>query len=242
MILNYGMYDDPMGLFREIYVDRLYSVKPTPGPGILLDIGANIGAVTQYYLRLYPGLKAHAYEPNPDAFKMLGMNMEGSNAPVQIFPEAIGRQRGTLSLWVDVTTTYSTAYSKSNPVPGGTGGHIIEVPTINLDEAWERAGRPPIWLLKIDTEGAEGDILEGASQSCLTHVQNVVVEYHDNIVPGVSQRCERVLAKAGFCWSTREHPWNEGILYCTRFVRTTTSRSPCDSMTSHRSRGVGCRG
>src|SRR6516164_5931007 len=114
---------------------------------------------------------------------MLEPNMEASNAPVQIFSEAIGRQRGTLNLWVDVTTTFSTAYSESNPVPGGTGGRTIEVPTINLDEAWERAGRPSIWLLKIDTEGAEGDILEGASQSCLAHVQNAVVEYHDNIVP-----------------------------------------------------------
>jgi len=44
-------------------------------------------------------------------------------------------------------------------------------------------------MLKIDTEGAEGDIPECASDAVLDNVSNACIEWHDNIVPGVFKRC-----------------------------------------------------
>jgi FkbM family methyltransferase len=59
------------------------------------------------------------------------------------------------------------------------------VPVIGLDEIWQRINKKTIWLLKVDTEGAEVDILEGASETVLGATQNAIVEYHDNIFPGL---------------------------------------------------------
>jgi Methyltransferase FkbM domain len=112
-----------------------------------------------------------------------------------------------------VNTTLSTAYLETSP---SEGGRRIKVPMISLDDVWNRLEKRPIWLLKVDTEGAEGDILESASKAALAAVQNAIVEYHDNIVPGVSQRCYQVLTDAGFKWRTHVHPWKEGIIYATR--------------------------
>src|SRR5262249_44476413 len=154
-------------------------------------------------------LRIHAYEPNPAAFEMLQRNIKDNflGERVTAFSEAVGRDSGDLSLWVDVNTTLSTAYMEHSP---GEGGRRIKVPMVNLVEVWRRLHEVPIWLLKIDTEGAEGDILEGASKSALGAVQNAIIEYHDNIVPGVSDRCYRVLNAAGFRWRIFVHPHNEG--------------------------------
>jgi FkbM family methyltransferase len=216
LIVNHGKYDDPLLLLNEVFVQRLYDFRTdAPRDAIMVDIGANIGTVTQFFAFASPTLRVHAYEPNPAAFEMLqrNVNENGLEQRVTTSPEAVGRSSGHLNLWVDVNTTLSTAYTERSP---DEGGKRISVPMVGLDEVWQRLDKTPIWLLKIDTEGAEGDILEGASESALGAVQNAIIEYHDNIVPGVSERCYRVLAAAGFKWRTHVHPWQEGIIYASR--------------------------
>jgi FkbM family methyltransferase len=216
LIVHHGKHDDPLLLLDEVFIRRLYDFKTDAPPGaIMVDIGANIGTVTQFFALASPKLIIHAYEPNPAAFEMLQRNIKDNHLEerVNVFPEAVGRQSGDLSLWVDVNTTLSTAYLETSP---SEGGRRIKVPMISLDDVWNRLEKRTIWLLKVDTEGAEGDILESASKAALAAVQNAIVEYHDNIVPGVSERCYRVLTDAGFKWRTRVHPWKEGIIYATR--------------------------
>lgn len=216
LLLNHGRYDDPLLLLDEVFTRRLYDFKTNaPRDAIMIDIGANIASVTLFFAAASPTLRIHAYEPNPAAFEMLERNVKDNHlaARVTTFPEAVARDAGELSLWVDINSSLSTAYMETSPEQGG---RRINVPKVTLDEAWRRTGGAPIWLLKVDTEGAEGDILEGASKSTLAAVQNAIIEYHDNIVPGVSERCQRVLKDSGFTWRTYVHPWHEGILYATR--------------------------
>jgi FkbM family methyltransferase len=216
LILNHGTYDDPLFLLDEVFIRRLYDFKTdAPHDAIMVDVGANIASVTQFFALESATMQVHAYEPNPAAFEMLQRNIKDNHLEQRVtaFREAVGRDSGDLSLWVDVNTMLSTAYMESSPVEGG---RRINVPMVGLDEVWRRLHKAPIWLLKIDTEGAEGDILEGASESVLEAVQNAIIEYHDNIVPGVSERCYRVLRASGFKWRTFVHPWQEGIIYATR--------------------------
>lgn len=87
---------------------------------------------------------------------------------------------------------------------------------IGLNQVRQRLGQREIWLLKIDAEGAEGDIFEGAPEAMLGATQNAIVEWRDNICPGVASRCREVLRSAGFSCRERIHPWNEGVIYATR--------------------------
>lgn len=216
LILNHGTNDDPLVQLDEVFIKRLYDFKTdAPRDAIMVDIGANIGVVTQFFALASATLQIHAYEPNPAAFEALQRNIKDNHLErrVTAFPEAVGRDSGDLSLWVDINTTLSTAYTENSPEEGGKR---IRVPLVHFDEVWRRLGGAPIWLLKIDTEGAEGDILEGASESALGAVQNAIIEYHDYIVPGVSERCYRVLKASGFKWRIIVRPWNEGIIYASR--------------------------
>ena len=212
--LHHGPFDEPVALFREVYVDRFYESLDAPRDAHVVDIGANIGAVTLYWARSRPDIHFHAYEPNPQSYEALRKNVEanGLTAQVTTYREAVGFERGKLDIWTDVPTTLATAYGDA-PVQGATRR---SVPMISLDDVWDRMGRAPIWMLKIDTEGAEGDILDGASDTVLANVETACIEWHENIVPGVFERCRQRLEDANFVVQTRAHPWNEGIFFAAK--------------------------
>lgn len=215
-VLYHGPYDSPLLLLDEVWVNQWYEMKGTPPPnGTMLDVGANIGSVSLYWAWRVPSLQVHCYEPNPSAFETLRRNIRENHLEQRttIHPEGVGRASGNLRLWVNIPTDLSTAYMEQSPVEGGTR---IDVPVVGIDDAWRRLGSKQIWLLKVDTEGAEVDILEGASPSFLAAVQNAIVEFHDNIYPGSLTRCLTVLERAGLSCRVLHHPWDEGIIYAGR--------------------------
>ena len=216
LLIQHGPLDNPLLLLDEVFLSRWYGIDAEPPPGaVMADIGANIGGVSLYWAQRSPGLRIHAYEPNPSAHEVLQRNMSSNRLldRIEAFSDAVGRHTGELDLWVDVPSELSTAYLEEPPVEGG---RRLAVRMIGLDEVWDRLDRRPIWLLKIDTEGAEADTLEGASSEVLRATDNAIVEYHDNICPGASMRCRRVLEAAGFDLQWRVHPWDEGIIYARR--------------------------
>ena len=214
MIWHHGVNDEPLLIMREIYGQRFYQPLAVPPRATVVDIGANIGAVTLYWANSRSDVRFHCYEPNPQAFATLQQNIDANGLAdrASLHGEAVGRMAGVIDLWVDVPTAHSTAYGES-PFPGG---RRVSVPVVSFDELWNRLGRGPIAVLKIDTEGGEIDILEGASEASLAAVQTAIVEYHDNLVPGAYARCRAVLDAAGFTCSVIEHPWQEGIITATR--------------------------
>lgn len=214
MIWHHGPRDEPLFILREIYSQSLYAPLPAGTHGHVLDIGANIGAVTMFWAKDQPDLTIHAYEPNPQAGAALLRNIQanGLGGRVRVHNEAVGRIAGTLDLWTDVPTAHASAYG---PSPAA-GGRRISVPAVSLDDAWQRIGRQPVEMLKIDVEGGEVDILDGASEPMLAAVRTAIVEYHDNLVPGAYARCRARLDAAGFACRVHPHPWDEGIIYATR--------------------------
>jgi hypothetical protein len=62
--LHHGSLDEPIELFREIYLDRFYESLDAPRNANVVDIGANIGAVTLFWTHSRPDIHFHAYEPN----------------------------------------------------------------------------------------------------------------------------------------------------------------------------------
>jgi FkbM family methyltransferase len=214
LIWNHGPYDQPILLFREIYVDGLLpSVADAPQGATVVDIGANIGAASLFWSSERPDLLMNCYEPNPQAFATLEANVAGNRqSNFRLYPEAVAREAGHISLWIDVPTALSTAYGDAPTA----NGRKVDIPSVTLEQVVERAGGD-VWLLKIDTEGAEGDILNESSKPALQRCHKVLVEWHDNIVPGVSQIVRQRLAEADFTVvNEQRHPWDEGIIYAVR--------------------------
>jgi FkbM family methyltransferase len=174
----YGEHDAPFDLFSEVYIARFYEpLANAPKNAIVLDIGA----ITMFWAAGRPDILFHAYEPNPQSSATLRKNVEANqlSSQVRIFPEALSGSRDPIELLIDVPTHPSSSYGNA---PTGDGrtiadiGRKIQVPAITLNDAWERTGRTRIWMLKIDVEGAEADILEAASNEMLANVENACIE------------------------------------------------------------------
>jgi FkbM family methyltransferase len=213
IILHHGPADDPVMLFHEVIIGGCYRrYLSRPLTGTLLDIGANIGITTLDFISRTPGLQIHAYEPNPVTREIFRSNIEanGLGDRVKIHSEAVGRQAGELTLRLGEHSGVASGYSAS------TGGREFRVPMIDLNTALKTALPGRVSLLKIEAEGAAGDILEGALPETLAQIDQVILEYHENFCPGIAQRCAGKLESAGFRCDVHAIAAEQGLLYACR--------------------------
>lgn len=116
----------------------------------VVDCGANIGEIGRYLLAREPGLVYCAFEPAPAEHACLARNL----------PEADVRREG---LWnADGTLKFylKSATADSSLIEIDDYDSVVDVRCRRLDQALEPG---PIKLLKVEAEGAEPEVLEGAS-------------------------------------------------------------------------------
>lgn len=126
-------------------------VKPS---STFVDIGANIGWFS--LLAASRGAKVFAYEPEPGNVELLKRSVEKNGfKDADVSAVAIGDRDGTVPLWLSEESAgwHSTVEQR--------GSRMIEVPCRTLDSLFptERLD-----LVKIDTEGAEPQVLAGAAR------------------------------------------------------------------------------
>jgi FkbM family methyltransferase len=122
--------------------------------GLLVDVGANYGYYSAIWLANSSTNRVVAIEPSPPVAAALKHNLDSNGfAPrARILAVAADRQSGQRSF--DVLTEWGTSSGRF-----ATSGEGVEVPTIRLDEL---LGGEAIDLLKIDAEGADAWVVEGA--------------------------------------------------------------------------------
>jgi FkbM family methyltransferase len=123
---------------------------------LFVDIGANIGSYT-VLAGGHVGAKVVSVEPLPKTFEYLKNNIAINqiNNNVTACNLALGNEKGEISF----TTTLDTM----NHVATAKETDTIQVPVDTLDGILEKEKDPV--LLKIDVEGFETDVLNGASQT-----------------------------------------------------------------------------
>jgi FkbM family methyltransferase len=216
LTLHHGLHDSPIALLHEVFGERQYRRHLNrPVEGMMIDLGANVGAVAMDWAHRSRALRIHAYEPNPATNTVLRHNIEanGFASRVTIYDEAVGRGSGELRLWTNVNSMTTTGYSVAPPAGDAVA---TLVPLIDLNEVVRRAGGGPVSLLKMDTEGAEVDTLEGASQLTLQAIRQVILEYHTGIFPDAAARCRKALEQAGFECLVRPTNAVNGLIYAWR--------------------------
>jgi FkbM family methyltransferase len=184
--------DAPVFLFFEVFANGCYRrCVPLPSRGAVVDIGANIGAFVLDCALGRSQVTVDAYEPNPRVFRTLQRNVDanGLGGRVRLFNEAVSAREGALRLWSAGATLAVSAFA-----PLADRSTAVDVRSVALSTVVERAGT--VALLKIDAEGAEGEILSDARS--LASVEAVVGEYHEHLLPGSLARVRAGLTAAGF--------------------------------------------
>ena len=148
-------------------------------PGaVFYDVGANIGFFTILGARLVgPEGRVIAFEPVPACARAVARNIELNGfTHAEIREAAVGARSGSDRLLVVGEASWSHLAS--------TGRHAdvreeIDVDVVSIDELVGAGAIPPPDVLKIDTEGAELQAIEGMRQTIVRHRPAIVCELHD---------------------------------------------------------------
>lgn len=138
-----------------------------------IDVGCHKGEVMDEMLRYSPKGYHVGFEPIPEYFEYL-TNKYAGNEHVQIKQIALSNNTGKVSFnWVKNAPAYSglqeREYATKNPVI-----EKIEVNTMPLDEFINEIESTQ--LIKIDVEGAELKVLEGARKLIEKHRPIIIFE------------------------------------------------------------------
>jgi len=154
--------------------DIVQAIRRFVKPGLMIDVGANVGLMAAPALHQLPGLQCLSFEPNADVVRYLEQSAAGPYRDRwTIRRQAVADKPGHTSFAV---TEAADSLFQHIEAQGESGD--IEVTTI--DREWTALGRPVVSLLKIDVEGAEGKVFAGAAEMLSACRPVVVTEWYQD--------------------------------------------------------------
>jgi len=143
----------------------------------VLDIGANVGVTALYFSQIFPNAKIYAFEPAPDNFAVLQKNV--ANCPrIRAFNFALGAQDATLELYASDNPVNFGGYSLH--AAGSDTSRKVSIPVRNVAGVLKEIGVGAVDVIKVDTEGAEWDILTAFPEPALRSAAYITGELHGN--------------------------------------------------------------
>jgi len=177
--------------------ERKFLQKYPIDKGDLIDVGANIGIVSMIMAKRFPESQIHAFEPNPSTFQALQNNIAINDLTnIQAEQYALAGYKGEISFTADsihrATCSIATLVDQ----------HTVFVPCTRLDSYLEKRSVKEIAFLKVDVEGYETLVFQGA-ENMLKRQQAKLIYYE--VCPLLTQKAgfepelpTRMLIKSGY--------------------------------------------
>lgn len=151
----------------------------------IVDLGANLGTASMQLQRFFPNAKILVCEPHPELMKYAKLNTD--NKLIYVEEAIVGDDRKEVTF--NICKWAGNGHVDGNfrwdlfePM-GSKLDHQITVPASTLQEIMVRYGFPRIDILKIDTEGMEGQILQ-KFKPYMNLVKHIRGEWHgDKEIP-----------------------------------------------------------
>lgn len=167
-------------------------LKKTLKPGdTFVDVGANIGWYTILAAKLVgPEGKVYAFEPEPENFKFLKRNVELNGLKnVVLEQKALSNEVGTLKMYLHEENQgrHSIALVHDEK-------RFIEVEAFPFDE-YVKGKDLQIDFMKIDTEGAEGFILDGMKETLSAQSElKLIMEFSEKRLAETGYEAKEIFA------------------------------------------------
>lgn len=166
--------------------DQMYSIEVP----IIFDIGANLGVVSSFIKKKLPSAQLYSFEPNPDLYQSLQktLKLNGCNNS-RVVNKAISDVNGHLpfDFRSDCRAAARIVQEESEIQ------YTKSVESVTLDDYCANEQIPQIDLLKVDVEGYEAKVFEGAKQllsqkriSYIYFEYCSLLEKHANIKEGLA--------------------------------------------------------
>ena len=192
---------------NEVYVENEYN------PGILsdlkgkdvVDIGANVGDSSIYFAVL-GAKKVIGVEPLPNIANCAinNVNLNNLENKIKIINAGLSINNGFISVPCNYDITKSLSFSLAE-----SSGNC-KVPTITLKDVIEMVDNP--YLLKLDCEGCEADVLTKSDSNELKNFKYIVFETHPFITNVSNDKILASLKNIGFnCYLKIVHDPKLGV-------------------------------
>jgi FkbM family methyltransferase len=160
-------------LFEDIFIKEVYRIDLQKEDPQIIDCGSNMGLPILYYKLIYPAASILAFEPDPQIFSLLQRNVDKNFKGVQCLQVALCNSIGTRNFYIykDNLNSLNSSLYKSNRFEFAT----IKVNTEKLSSYISSL----VDIIKIDTEGAEVEILEDLVESGkIKYAKSIIIEHH----------------------------------------------------------------
>ena len=157
--------------------------------GIFIDIGANTGYYTLNIASKLKESKIISIEADPNTFKILRKNCEinkFSNA--EIYNIACSNYDGKIDFF---KTEKHSGINSILELSEQNNCTKISIKSNTLDNILNSRFKQIDWI-KIDVEGAELSVLEGAEET-LNHTKHIIIEVHEHILQKNNQSSQQIV-------------------------------------------------
>ena len=144
-------------------------------PTVIIDVGANIGNHS-IFMQCFLSDFIISIEPNPAVTPVLRKNLSRNVTGYEVFECAVGKVESTANISVPDQVKNNIGMAKVNF--GGLGDRIAVTTLDSLFNKWKKNHINPcrVSAIKIDVEGMELGVLQGAKEIIATHKPNIFVE------------------------------------------------------------------
>lgn len=162
------------------------ATRQREGPHWILDVGANVGNYAANVRAALPAADIVCFEPHPRTAERL--RQRAAALRLDVVATAVGREPGELELYDYAATPagseHATFYPDVIVEPNGHEPARFLVPVTTVDAVLAARGIERVLLLKIDTEGHELAVLEGARSALNASAIDIVqLEFNEmNVV------------------------------------------------------------
>lgn len=166
-------------LHRALRVAVAWRIRPRRLDRVWIDVGAHEGETTIRFAAAQPGLTVYAFEPN----LAVASKVMGRLRNFIVIPAAVSEKEGMAELKLSAYDASSSLLDMDQDVArnwvGGDGRldvvDRVQVPTMRLDSFMNRMGIRHVEFLKIDTQGADLEVVRSAGDR-LADIDRITLE------------------------------------------------------------------
>jgi len=165
-----------MNVFSQIFLrDEYACLRNISPPSFILDLGANVGYSSAYFLNCFPAATVLAVEPDPDNFELCRKNLAPYGDRVHVVRGAVWSKRCKLTL---SRSAFGDGREWATQVHEGEVDNDEEfVESWDVSSLMELAGIQDVDLLKVDIERSELEVFKFTS-AWLKNVRTICIELH----------------------------------------------------------------
>jgi FkbM family methyltransferase len=161
----------------QVFIEAEYApLNDLTDVRLIIDLGANIGLSSVYFLNVFPGASVIAVEPDAANFDLLKRNIKPYGNRAKAIHAGIWSHPARLTI---NTAPYRDGREWSKQVVECDAVTKDSIDGVDIPTLLKYSGHNEISLLKIDIEGAEA-VIFATNYSWLPRVGAIAIELHDD--------------------------------------------------------------